>query len=119
MKLTKDSWQQIAGFGAEVEMRERRRLTLGARRKTRQIIALFARIARSMRQWAVARAGHGFAAILLMAAMTAVATAQAVTTTTVQGTVYLANGQPGSGTLVVSWPSFATAGGQAIAADSL
>ena len=44
--------------------------------------------------------------------------AQVPTTTTVQGTVYLANGQPGSGTLVLSWPAFTTAAGQAIAADS-
>jgi len=44
------------------------------------------------------------------------AEAQAVATTTVQGTVYLANGQPGAGTLVVSWPAFTTAGGQAVAA---
>jgi hypothetical protein len=44
--------------------------------------------------------------------------AQAVSTTTVQGTVYLANGQPGTGTLIVSWPSFTTASGQLVAADS-
>ena len=44
--------------------------------------------------------------------------AQAVTTTTVQGTVYLANGQIGTGTVVVSWPGFTTASGQAVAADS-
>jgi hypothetical protein len=44
--------------------------------------------------------------------------AQAISTTTVQGTVYLANGQPGTGTLVVSWPSFTTASGQWVAADS-
>src|SRR5580692_4051917 len=42
---------------------------------------------------------------------------QAVGTTTVQGTVYLANGQPGGGTLTVSWPAFATATGQMVAAD--
>ena len=47
-----------------------------------------------------------------------VASAQAVGTTTVQGTVYLANGQVGTGTLVVSWPAFTTANGQAVAADS-
>ena len=46
------------------------------------------------------------------------AQAQSVTTTTVQGTVYLANGQPGSGTLVLSWPSFTTANGQLVTADS-
>jgi hypothetical protein len=44
---------------------------------------------------------------------------QAPTTTTVQGTVYLANGQAGPGTLILSWPAFTTASGQAVAADSL
>ena len=42
--------------------------------------------------------------------------AQSVSTTTVQGTVYLANGQPGSGTVNVSWPAFTTANNQAVAA---
>ena len=42
---------------------------------------------------------------------------QGVGTTTVQGTVYLANGQPASGTLTVSWPAFTTASGQLVAAD--
>ena len=42
--------------------------------------------------------------------------AQTVTTTTVQGTVYLANGAPGSGTLLVSWPAFTTTTNQAVAA---
>ena len=42
--------------------------------------------------------------------------AQAVSTTTVQGTVYLANGSPGAGTLNVSWPAFTTAAGQLVAA---
>jgi len=52
-------------------------------------------------------------------AMGGLAYAQAPATTTVQGTVYLANGQAGSGTLYVSWPAFTTAGGQAVAADSI
>ena len=47
------------------------------------------------------------------------ANAQGLSTTTVQGTVYLANGQAGAGTLVVSWPAFTTATGQAVAADSI
>jgi len=51
--------------------------------------------------------------------MGSVVHAQAIGTTTVQGTVYLANGQPGTGTLVVSWPSFTTASGQLVAADSM
>ena len=42
--------------------------------------------------------------------------AQTVTTTTVQGTVYLANGAPGSGTLLVSWPAFTTTTNLAVAA---
>jgi len=33
--------------------------------------------------------------------------------------VYLANGQPGAGTLVISWPGFTTAAGQDVAADSM
>jgi hypothetical protein len=44
--------------------------------------------------------------------------AQAISTTTVQGTVYLANGQPASGTVAISWPSFTTASGQLVTADS-
>jgi hypothetical protein len=44
--------------------------------------------------------------------------AQTVTTTTVQGTVYLANGAPGSGTVLVSWPAFTTAAGLQVAAGS-
>ena len=44
--------------------------------------------------------------------------AQSVTTTTVQGTVYSASGAPGTGTLLVSWPAFTTAGGQAVAAGN-
>lgn len=44
------------------------------------------------------------------------APAQGVSTTTVQGTVYLANGNPGSGTLQLSWPAFATSDNQAVAA---
>jgi hypothetical protein len=47
------------------------------------------------------------------------ASAQAVSTTTVQGTVYLANGNPGAGTLNVSWPAFTTAAGQSVSADYL
>jgi hypothetical protein len=55
---------------------------------------------------------------LMLMGLASKAPAQAVSTTTVQGTVYLANGQPGTGTLVVSWPSFTTANGQLVAADS-
>ncbi len=64
------------------------------------------------------RMGRGIAVCALAMVLAATAMAQAVSTTTVQGTVYLANGQPGAGTLVISWPAFTTAAGQAIAADS-
>ncbi len=56
---------------------------------------------------------------LLLTGRGGLAHGQAVSTTTVQGTVYLANGQTGPGTLSLSWPSFTTAGGQAVAAGSL
>ena len=45
--------------------------------------------------------------------------AQVINTTTVQGTVYLANGSPSSGTLQVSWPAFTTASNHAVAAGKL
>lgn len=41
-----------------------------------------------------------------------------VSTTTVQDTVYSANGTPASGTVLVSWTSFTTAGGQSVPAGS-
>jgi len=47
------------------------------------------------------------------------AAAQTISTTTVQGTVYLANGAPGSGTLQLSWPAFTTANNLAVAAGTL
>jgi hypothetical protein len=63
--------------------------------------------------------GRGVAVCVLAMTLAVMAIAQAVSTTTVQGTVYLANGQPGAGTLLISWPSFTTAAGQAVAADSI
>src|SRR5580700_784289 len=57
--------------------------------------------------------------LLLGLGLATMAWSQGVSTTTVQGTVYLANGEPGSGTLIISWPGFTTAAGQAVAADSL
>jgi len=67
------------------------------------------------------RAGQWLVYWLLWAGMVWAALAQGVTTTTVttttvQGTVYLANGTPAAGMLQISWPSFTTAAGQAIAA---
>lgn len=54
--------------------------------------------------------------LFLVGSMAWMAGAQAVSTTTVQGTVYLANGQPGNGTLIVSWPAFTTAQNQLVVA---
>lgn len=45
--------------------------------------------------------------------------AQGVSTTTVQGTVYQANGTPGSGTLQINWPAFTTASNQTVAAGKI
>ena len=41
-----------------------------------------------------------------------------VVTTTIQDTVYRADGTPASGTVVVSWPTFTTAAGQAVGAGN-
>ncbi|HEY7416140.1 MAG TPA: glycosyl hydrolase family 28-related protein [Ktedonobacteraceae bacterium] len=41
-----------------------------------------------------------------------------ITTTTVQGVVYRADGKPATGTLIVTWPSFSTANNQAVAAGN-
>jgi hypothetical protein len=64
------------------------------------------------------RLRHGLELVLCLMgmALAGIANAQALTTTTVQGTVYLANGQVGSGTVNVSWPTFTTANGLVIAA---
>jgi hypothetical protein len=53
---------------------------------------------------------------IALLALAGLAHAQAPATTTVEGTVYLANGSPGAGTLEVSWPAFTTAAGQAVVA---
>jgi hypothetical protein len=58
-------------------------------------------------------------AVMSLAATGVVRAQGVVTTTTVQGTVYQANGSPAQGTLLISWPAFATAGGQAVAAGEL
>ncbi len=89
MKLMKDVWLRFAGI-----------LAVAAKQRTSDGVV------------------RGIALCMLAAATAQAANAQAVSTTTVQGTVYLANGQPGAGTLVLSWPGFTTAAGQVIAADS-
>lgn len=52
-------------------------------------------------------------------AITVACLSQGISTTTVQGTVYLANGSPGSGTLQISWPAFTTAANQSVAAGRI
>jgi hypothetical protein len=54
---------------------------------------------------------------MLFLAMPKMTQAQ-VTTTTVQGTVYRADGSAAQGTLIVTWPAFSTAVNQAVAAGS-
>jgi hypothetical protein len=66
---------------------------------------------RQSRGWRVA-----MMAILLALTAARAVLAAAVTTTTVQGTVYLADGSVGSGTLYVSWPAFTTSDGLAVVA---
>ncbi len=61
-------------------------------------------------------AGRWMGMTLISLAWAWVAYAQTISTTTVQGTVYLASGAPGSGTLQLSWPAFTTASGDAVAA---
>ncbi len=56
---------------------------------------------------------------LALMSMAVVALAQTISTTTVQGTVYLANGSPGSGTLQLSWPAFTTASNQTVTAGKI
>ncbi len=58
----------------------------------------------------------GWIACIAWISMNAATAAQGFTTTTVQGTVYLADGRPGSGVLQLSWPAFTTASNQSVAA---
>ena len=57
------------------------------------------------------------ALVAMMTGCVSIAVAQ-MSTTTVQDTVYSANGTPASGTVLVSWGSFTTAGGQTVPAGS-
>jgi len=43
-----------------------------------------------------------------------VSQAQSPATTTISDTVYRADGTPAAGTLLISWPTFSTASGQAV-----
>src|ERR1700733_4228458 len=67
----------------------------------------------SQRRWLVKNA------IWVLSLMLATSTIYAqVTTTTVQGVVYRADGTAATGTLIVIWPAFSTANNQAVAAGN-
>src|SRR3569833_1541256 len=57
--------------------------------------------------------------VVIWTELTLGALSQAMSTTTVQGTVCQANGAQGSGTLQVSWPAFTTAQNEAVAAGKV
>jgi hypothetical protein len=65
------------------------------------------------------RAAKALGLCLACMATAIAALAQSVSTTTVQGTIYLANGSPGAGTLQLSWPAFTTASSQTVAAGKI
>jgi hypothetical protein len=65
----------------------------------------------------VSRLGY-LLAMGILAALPPLAGAQTPATTTVQDTIYRADGTPASGTLIVSWPAFTTAANAAVAAGS-
>ncbi|HEY1808961.1 MAG TPA: hypothetical protein VGG42_10385 [Acidobacteriaceae bacterium] len=56
--------------------------------------------------------------MLAFAAVLPLHLAAQISTTTVQGTIYRADGTPASGTLLISWPAFTTPQNQAIAAGN-
>jgi len=55
---------------------------------------------------------------ILLLVLSPSATHAQITTTTVQGVVYRADGTPATGTLIVTWTAFSTANSQAVAAGS-
>jgi len=62
--------------------------------------------------------GRLFCLLLLVLAALQVSQAQTPATTTINDIVYRADGTPAGGTLLISWPVFNTAGGQAVAAGT-
>jgi hypothetical protein len=57
--------------------------------------------------------------VLVSCSVTANLQAQALTTTTINDTVYRADGTTALGTVLISWPSFVSAAGEAVAAGNL
>ena len=66
--------------------------------------------------WKPAVAVRLLPALMLVLMLVPVRVQAQVATTTVQGTVYRADGTPAQGALLVSWTAFVTANGQAVAA---
>src|SRR4051812_31577827 len=64
------------------------------------------------------QAGFLMCALALMCAMSATSWAQGPVLTTISDTVYRADGTAAQGVALISWPSFQTAGGNAVAAGS-
>ncbi len=58
-------------------------------------------------------------ALLIALTLSTGSQAQGPALTTISGTVYRADGTAASGTVLISWPSFETAGGDAVAAGNL
>jgi hypothetical protein len=63
-------------------------------------------------------AGRFLNVLLMLSVLVAEAWAQGPATTTVSDMVYRADGNPAGGTLLISWPAFTTADGQAVAAGA-
>ena len=59
-----------------------------------------------------------FCLALLMALAVAPLKSQTPALTTINDTVFRANGSPASGVLLISWPAFSTAGGATVAAGN-
>ncbi len=69
-------------------------------------------------QWRGVPAALVMAGLLMLAGVGKTAAAQ-ITTTTIQDTVYSANGNVATGTVLISWPSFTTAANGTVAAGSV
>ncbi len=84
--------------------------------ETRESLMRTIRVCRQQaRRWNAWRV----ASFVLMVVALSPASRGQVTTTTVQDTVYHANGTVATGTILVSWPAFATATGNTVAAGNL
>jgi hypothetical protein len=65
-----------------------------------------------------ARRPSGWLFLLLPALVALAVSAQTLPTTTINDTVYRADGTPAGGTLLISWPEFTTAAQGAVAAGN-